>query len=103
MPIEEGPVTCHPYSECIRRCIGLVGKAGLDVLLLAKPANRAYLTGDERLCAYAMITREGKVPLEVPSTDVEDVKFLNPNSRSGGDAQEIAVQRRTGNERSLHG
>ena len=80
------------YSERIRRCIGLMGEAGLEVLLLAKPANRAYLTGDGRLCAYAMITREGKVPLEVPSTDVAEVKFLNPNSRSGGDEQEIAVQ-----------
>jgi len=50
--------------------------AGLDVLLLAKPANMAYLTGDGRLCAYAMITKEGQVALGVPSTDVEDVKSL---------------------------
>ena len=50
--------------------------AGLDVLLLAKPANMAYLTGDGRLCAYAMITKGGKVALGVPSTDVEDVKRL---------------------------
>ena len=42
--------------------------AGLDVLLLAKPANMAYLTGDGRLCAYAMISKEGKVALGVPST-----------------------------------
>ena len=80
MPIEEGSMTCHPYSKRIRRCIGLMGEAGLDVLLLAKPANMAYLTGDGRLCAYARITREGKVALEVPSTDVEDVKSPNPNS-----------------------
>ncbi len=53
-------------------------EAGLDVLLLAKPANMAYLTGDGRLCAYAMITKEGKVALGVPSTDVEDVKEPPP-------------------------
>jgi Xaa-Pro aminopeptidase len=35
-----------------------------------------YLTGDGRLCAYAMITQAGKVALGVPSTDVEDVKRL---------------------------
>src|SRR5512137_874208 len=47
--------------------------AGLDVLLLTKPANMFYLTGDGRLCSYAMITQEGKVALGVPQTDVEDV------------------------------
>ena len=69
-------MTCHPYSERVARCTGLMKTAGLDVLLLAKPANMAYLTGDGRLCAYAMITKEGKVSLGVPSTDVEDVKRL---------------------------
>ncbi len=38
----------------------------LDALLLAKPANMFYLTGDGRLCAYAMITKDGKVALGVP-------------------------------------
>jgi len=49
---------------------------GLDVLLLTKPANMFYLTGDGRLCAYAMITQDGEVALGVPQTDVEDVKAL---------------------------
>jgi Xaa-Pro aminopeptidase len=44
--------------------------------LLTKPANMFYLTGDGRLCAYAMIAQDGKVALGVPSTDVEDVKAL---------------------------
>jgi len=66
MPIEEDPMTCHPYSERICRCIGLMRKAGLDVPLLAKSASMAYLTGDGRLCAYAMITREGKLALGSP-------------------------------------
>ena len=55
-------MTCHPYSERVARCAGLMKAAGLDILLLAKPANMAYLTGEGRLCAYAMITKEGKGP-----------------------------------------
>ena len=61
-----------PYANRVARCAGLMKAAGLDVLLLAKPANMAYLTGDGRLCAYAMITKEGKVTLGVPSTDVPE-------------------------------
>lgn len=48
----------------------------LDVLLLTKPSNMFYLTGDGRLCAYTMITQEGQVALGVPVTDIEDVKAL---------------------------
>ena len=47
-------------------------EAGLDALVLTKPSNMFYLTGDGRLCAYAMISKEGKVALGVPSTDVAD-------------------------------
>jgi Xaa-Pro aminopeptidase len=50
--------------------------AGLDVLLLTKPSNMLYLTGDGRLCAYTMVTQDGKVALGVPSTDVDDVSQL---------------------------
>ncbi len=49
---------------------------GLDVLLLTKPSNMFYLTGDGRLCAYAMITQDAQVAIGVPSTDVEDVTAL---------------------------
>jgi Xaa-Pro dipeptidase len=51
-------------------------ETSLDVLLLTKPSNMFYLTGDGRLCAYAMITQNGKVALGVPITDIEDVKQL---------------------------
>lgn len=47
---------------------------GLDVIILTNPANMFYLTGDGRLCSYAMVTREGKVAVGVPQTDMEDVK-----------------------------
>jgi len=50
--------------------------AGLDALLLTKPANMVYLTGDGRLCSYAVITQGGQVALGVPVTDIADVKGL---------------------------
>lgn len=64
------------YQDRLKRCRHLMKTAGFDALLLTKPANMFYLTGDGRLCAFAMITQEGKVALGVPSTDVEDVKSL---------------------------
>jgi len=66
----------HPYRERLERCSRLMKAAGLDALLLTRPSNMFYLTGDGRLCAYAMITQDGKVALGVPQTDVEDVKSL---------------------------
>lgn len=69
-------MSVHPYQERLKRCTDLMKAAELDALLLTKPANLFYLTGDGRLCAYAMITQEGKVALGVPSTDVEDVTAL---------------------------
>lgn len=69
-------MTYHPYPERLARCAGLMKTAGLDVLLLAKPANMAYLTGDGRLCAYAMITKDLQVVMGVPQTDIEDVTRL---------------------------
>jgi len=64
------------YKNRLQRCCQLMKEATIDVLLLNKPANMFYLTGDGRLCSYAMITQEGKVALGVPQTDVEDVKKL---------------------------
>jgi len=69
-------VTLHPHQERLERCSRLMRSAGIDVLLLTKPANMYYLTGDGRLCAYAMVNRDGKVALGVPSTDVNDVSRL---------------------------
>lgn len=66
----------NTYQERLKRCSLLMKAAGLDILLLTKPSNMFYLTGDGRLCAYAMITQDGKVALGVPQTDVEDVKKL---------------------------
>jgi len=67
-------MTVRPYQDRIKRCSQLMKAQSLDALLLTKPSNMFYLTGDGRLCAYAMITQDGKVALGVPQTDVEDVK-----------------------------
>ncbi|MEW6616681.1 MAG: Xaa-Pro peptidase family protein [Thermodesulfobacteriota bacterium] len=64
------------YKHRLQKCSLLMEAAGLDALLLTKPSNMFYLTGDGRLCAYAMITQEGRVALGVPQTDIEDVKKL---------------------------
>jgi len=66
----------NPYQDRIKRCTDLMKTTGLNALLLTKPSNMFYLTGDGRLCAYAMITQDGKVALGVPQTDVMDVKQL---------------------------
>jgi len=65
-----------PFQERLAKCGQLMQAAGLEALLLAKPANMAYLTGDGRLCAYALVTRAGQVALGVPVTDLEDVRRL---------------------------
>ena len=64
------------YENRLGKCTRLMEETGLDVLLLTKPANMFYLTGDGRLCAYAMITKAGEVALGVPVTDLVDVSQL---------------------------
>jgi len=58
----------------IGRCTDMMKSEGCNALLLTKPSNMYYLTGDGRLCAYAMITQDGKVAIGVPKTDIDDVK-----------------------------
>ncbi len=69
-------MTDSPYEERLEKCGYMMKAAGMDALLLTKPANMFYLTGDGRLCAYAMVTQDGQVALGVPMTDVEDVRRL---------------------------
>src|SRR5512143_662200 len=79
------------YQNRLEKVSHHMKEAGLDVLLLTKPANMFYLTGDGRLCAYAMITQEGKVALGVPVTDVEDVKALAYHDRIVGFDDEVGM------------
>lgn len=60
------------FKQRIRRAVDLMGKAGLDALLLTKPQNMSYLVGDGRLCAFAIVARSGATYVGVPKTDVED-------------------------------
>ncbi len=81
----------NTYKERLKRCTLLMKSEGLDVLLLTKPSNMFYLIGDGRLCAYAMITREGEVGLGVPQTDVKDVMGLAHFSQVVGFENEVGM------------
>jgi len=62
------------YMERIRRAGVLMEKAGVDALLLTKPQNMAYLVGDGRLCAFAIVAKDGSNYVGVPKTDLADVR-----------------------------
>ena len=81
----------HPYHERLEKCSYLMRAAGLDALLLVKPANMFYLTGDGRLCSYAMVNQDGGVALGVPMTDVEDVKRLAHFDHVAGFENEVGM------------
>jgi Xaa-Pro aminopeptidase len=84
-------MTGETFQKRRQRCSQLMEAAGLEALLLAKPSNMFYLTGDGRLCAYALITREGKVALGVPQTDIEDVKQLAHFDHLNGFENEVGM------------
>lgn len=79
------------FRKRLEKCSRLMKTEGLDLLLLAKPANMFYLTGDGRLCAYTMITKDGEVALGVPQTDVEDVKRYAKFDRITGFEDEVGM------------
>lgn len=79
------------YTQRIAKCGEHMREQGIDVLLLTKPSNMYYLTGDGRLCAYAMITQGGQVGLGVPVTDVEDVKALAYHDQITGFDDEVGM------------
>lgn len=79
------------HEKRIEKCSRMMKEHGLDVLLLTKPSNMYYLTGDGRLCAYTMITQDGKVALGVPSTDVKDVTALAHFDRINGFEDEVGM------------
>ena len=79
------------HHERVERCADMMKASGFDALLLTKPANMFYLTGDGRLCAYAMITQGGLVALGVPMTDVEDVRALAHFDHIAGFENEVGM------------
>ncbi|MFW9809763.1 MAG: M24 family metallopeptidase [Candidatus Thorarchaeota archaeon] len=64
------------FSKRIANCSKAMNEEGQDVLLLTKPSNMYYFTGDGRLCAFVMISSDQQVAIGVPQTDVEDVTDL---------------------------
>jgi Xaa-Pro aminopeptidase len=84
-------MTNHLFQNRLERCSHLMEEIGLDVLILTKPSNMFYLTGDGRLCAYAMVNKAGKVALGVPQTDVEDVKKLARFDHVAGFEDEVGM------------
>ena len=79
------------YKKRIEKVSQRMKEAGLDVLLLTKPSNMFYLTGDGRLCAYTMITQDGRVALGVPVTDIEDVTALAYHDHIVGFDDEVGM------------
>ncbi|MFX0087112.1 MAG: aminopeptidase P family N-terminal domain-containing protein, partial [Candidatus Hodarchaeota archaeon] len=64
------------YENRIKKSNQFMIAEDFDILLLTKPSNMYYLTGDGRLCAYTMITADSQVAIGVPQTDEEDVRDL---------------------------
>jgi Xaa-Pro aminopeptidase len=89
--LREKRMDTKTYQLRIEKASHHMQEAGLDVLLLAKPSNQFYLTGDGRLCAFTMITQAGKVALGVPVTDIEDVKALAYHDHIVGFDDEVGM------------
>lgn len=64
------------HRDRVSRATALMGEHSMDAIILVKPANMYYLVGDGRLCAYAMMTRDGVIGMGVPQTDIADVSAL---------------------------
>jgi Xaa-Pro aminopeptidase len=79
------------YPSRVKKCEEMMVEQGLDALLLTKPSNMFYLTGDGRLCAFAMITSRGEVALGVPSTDVQDVSRIAAFDKIVGFEDEVGM------------
>ncbi len=63
-------------KQRLERCTEHMKEVKLDVMILTKPSNMFYLTGDGRLCSYVMVTSKAEVAIGVPKTDTGDVKAL---------------------------
>src|SRR5512134_3537003 len=57
-----------------KRAAALMERDGVDALFLMKPANLAYMTGDGRPCALALLTRTMHCVVAVPECDLASVR-----------------------------
>ena len=79
------------HAARVKRCTEMMKEHQLDALLLTKPSNMFYLTGDGRLCAFAMITARGEVALGVPQTDIDDVSGVATFDKIVGFEDEVGM------------
>jgi len=59
------------------RAAQLMEARGIDALLLMKPANLAYLTGDGRPCALGLLTKSLQCVVSVPASDLKSVRAVS--------------------------
>lgn len=62
------------FEDRWKRAAVLMERDGIDALFLMKPANLAYVTGDGRPCALALLTRAGHCVVAVPECDLASVR-----------------------------
>jgi hypothetical protein len=62
------------YEARWKRAAALMERDGIDALFLMKPANLAYVTGDGRPCALALLTRTLRCIVAVPACDLASVR-----------------------------
>lgn len=62
------------YQSRWKRAVALMEQEGIDALFLMNPANLAYLTGDGRPCALALLTRKLKCIVAVPECDLASLR-----------------------------
>lgn len=65
------------YQARWQRAAALMEQQGIDALILMKPANLAYLTGDGRPCALALLTRNSECIVSVPACDLESMRRVS--------------------------
>jgi hypothetical protein len=75
----------------VERCAQLMKKAGFDLPNLTQPPNMSYLAGDGRFCACVLISKEGKVALGMPKTELDDVKRSARFDFVGGFEDEVGM------------
>ncbi|AGW90128.1 Xaa-Pro peptidase family protein [Cupriavidus sp. DF5525] len=62
------------YAARWQRAAALMEQEDVDALLLMKPANLAYFTGDGRPCALALLTRTLHCVVAVPACDLASIR-----------------------------
>lgn len=62
------------YAARWQRAAALMEQEDVDALLLMKPANLAYFTGDGRPCALALLTRTLRCVVAVPACDLSSIR-----------------------------